>query len=250
MTIGLICAIPQELTQLRMSMTQVVATDIAQVSFVAGRLDGHSVVLAGAGMGKVNAAVVTSILVNHFDCRAVVFSGIAGGLDPALTIGDVVIADRAVQYDAGIIEDEQLIPYQPGHIRFFNPTDELGYPAPPDLLTRIADRIAGLELPGIAEAAGGNDRQPQIVYGTVLTGDAYLHCGRTRDRLHREFGGLAVEMEGGAVAQVCAAFDVPWLVIRTLSDLAGEDLEIDFTVFADQAAAVSATIVRAVLDAV
>ena len=76
----------------------------------------------------------------------------------------------------------------------------------------------------------------QIVYGTVLSGDQYLNCGTTRERLLRDFGGSAIEMEGGAVAQVCEAFDLPWLVIRTLSDLAGGNALFDFTTFVDQAA--------------
>ena len=87
----------------------------------------------------------------------------------------------------------------------------------------------------------------QIAYGTVLSGDQYLHCGVTRDRLYREFGGRAVEMEGGAVAQVCEAFGIPWLVIRALSDLAGGDSRFDFAAFVDQAAATSATILRHLL---
>jgi adenosylhomocysteine nucleosidase len=86
-----------------------------------------------------------------------------------------------------------------------------------------------------------------ISYGTILTGDQYLHCARTRSRLHNEFGGLAIEMEGGALAQVCASFGIPWLVVRALSDLAGVDSRLDFSRFVDEVAMSSALILLRLL---
>jgi adenosylhomocysteine nucleosidase len=234
-TIGLICAIPQELAHLRAALTDSHSEPAAHTVFDTGTIDGHDVVLAGSGMGKVNAAVVTALLADRFGCRTVVFSGVAGGLDPTLSIGDVVVADLVIQHDAGVLEDERVRTYQPGHAPIINPTDRLGYPADPELLARVKERLAGISTPG------------QIVYGTVLSGDQYLNCETTRDRLRRELGGKAIEMEGGAVAQVCEAFGIPWLVIRALSDLAGGDALFDFTTFVDQAAASSATILRRLL---
>jgi adenosylhomocysteine nucleosidase len=234
-TIGLICAIPQELAHLRATLADSHSEAAAHTVFDTGTIDGHDVVLAGSGMGKVNAALVTTLLADRFGCRTVVFSGVAGGLDPTLSIGDVVVADLVIQHDAGVLENERVRPYQPGHAPIINPTDGLGYPADPELLARVKDRLAGISVPG------------QIVYGTVLSGDQYLNCETTRDRLLRELGGQAIEMEGGAVAQVCEAFGIPWLVIRALSDLAGGDALFDFTTFVDQAAAASATILRRLL---
>ncbi|HEX5145064.1 MAG TPA: 5'-methylthioadenosine/adenosylhomocysteine nucleosidase [Mycobacterium sp.] len=250
MTIGLICAIPQELAHLQEVLDTERVTDAAHTRFAEGYLDGHRVVLVGAGMGKVNAAVVTTLLADRFGCRAVVFSGVAGGLDPGLAIGDVVIADRVVQCDAGSIEDERLAVYQAGHVVFFNPTDRLGYDADAVLLNRVKDRLDGFELPPLLRHAGGQNRPPRIVYDTVLTGDQYLHCEVTRARLHADLGGAAIEMEGGAVAQACESFGLPWLVIRALSDLAGRESVLDFTAFSDGVAAVSATILRHLLAVV
>ncbi len=247
MTIGLICAIPEELAHLGGVLQTARTTEAAHARFVEGILDGHRVVLVGAGMGKVNAAVVTSLLLDRFGCRTVVFSGVAGGLHPELSIGDVVIADRVVQCDAGLIEDERLRVYQPGHVVFFNPTERLGYPADPALMDRVRDRLADFTLPSLPFAAGGQDRPPRIVYDTVLTGDQYLHCEATRQRLHAELGGAAIEMEGGAVAQVCESFGAPWLVIRALSDLAGRESAVDFAAFGEGVAAISATILRRLL---
>jgi adenosylhomocysteine nucleosidase len=234
-TIGLICAIPQELAHLRAALVDAHSEEAAHTVFDTGTIDGHDVVLAGSGMGKVNAALVTTLLADRFGCRTVVFSGVAGGLDPTLSIGDVVIADLVIQHDAGMLEDQRLRTYQPGYVPIINPTDRLGYPVDPEVLARVKERLTGISVPG------------QIVYGTVLSGDQYLNCETTRDRLVRELGGQAIEMEGGAVAQVCEAFGIPWLVIRALSDLAGGNALFDFTTFVDQAAASSATILRGLL---
>lgn len=235
MTIGLICAIPQELVHLRDVLVDSRSQEAAHTVFHTGTIDGHDVVLAGSGMGKVNAAIVSTLLADRFGCRAIVFSGVAGGLDPSLAIGDIVVADMVVQHDAGVLENERVRTYQPGHAPVINPTDRLGYPADPELLARVRDRLQGILILG------------QVVYGTVLSGDQYLNCEVTRDRLRSELGGQAIEMEGGAVAQVCEAFGIPWLVIRALSDLAGGNALFDFTTFVDRAAASSATILRHLL---
>jgi adenosylhomocysteine nucleosidase len=234
-TIGLICAIPQELAHLRAILADSHTEEAAHSVFVTGAIDGYDVVLAGSGMGKVNAALVTTLLADRFGCRTIVFSGVAGGLDPRLAIGDIVVADLVIQHDAGVLENERVRTYQPGYAPLINPTDRLGYPADPELVGRVKDRLEGISIPG------------QIVYGTVLSGDQYLNCETTRTRLLNELGGQAVEMEGGAVAQVCEAFGIPWLVIRALSDLAGGNALFDFTTFVDQAAASSAAILRRLL---
>jgi adenosylhomocysteine nucleosidase len=234
-TIGLICAIPQELAHLRAILTDARSTEVAHTVFDAGTIDGHGVVLAGSGMGKVNAALVTTLLADRFGCRTIVFTGVAGGLDPRLAIGDIVVADMLIQHDAGVVENQRVRTYQPGHAPVINPTDRLGYPVDADLLDRVKQRLASTSVAG------------QIVYGTVLSGDQYLNCETTRDRLRGELGGQAIEMEGGAVAQVCEAFGIPWLVIRAVSDLAGGNALFDFTAFVDQAAESSATILRRLL---
>ncbi|QUR65846.1 5'-methylthioadenosine/adenosylhomocysteine nucleosidase [Mycobacterium spongiae] len=251
MTIGVICAIPQELAYLRSALVDAERQEIGLITFDCGRLENHRVVLAEAGMGKVNTGQVATLLADRFHCRTVVFTGVAGGLDPRLHIGDIVIADRVVQHDFGLLTDERLQTYQPGHIPFIKPTDRLGYPVDSELMDRVKHRLAGFALPELSAAAGAGVRRPRINYGAVLTGDQYVHCARTRDRLHGDFGGLAIEMEGGALAQVCESFSIPWLVIRALSDLAGADSGLDFNRFVTEVAASSARILMhllAVLD--
>lgn len=248
MTIGIICAIPQELGHLAQAMAGVVEEAHGGLAFARGTLDGHGVVLAGGGVGKVNAAVTSTLLADRYGCRCLVFSGVAGGLDPTLHVGDVVIGARTLQHDAGVLQAERVHTYQAGHVPFFNPTDQLGYAPPADLLARVEAQLEGFALePLSAAAAGGQARTPVIVTGTILTGDQFLNCSATRERLFRELGGQAIEMEGGAVGQVAQAFAIPHLVIRALSDLAGADSQIDFGRFVEAVAASSAAIVRRLL---
>ncbi|QNI05086.1 5'-methylthioadenosine/adenosylhomocysteine nucleosidase [Mycobacterium kubicae] len=250
MSIGVICAIPQELSYLRGELRTGESQEIARLSFTAGDLDGQQVILAEAGMGKVNTGLVATLLADRFHCDSIVFTGVAGGLDPQLDIGDIVIADRVVQHDFGLLADERLQTYQPGHVPFIKPTERLGYCADPALIDRVKHRLDGYVLPPLRSAADRTgDRSPRINYGTVLTGDQYLHCERTRRRLHHEFGGLAVEMEGGALAQVCEAFSIAWLVVRALSDLAGADSGLDFNRFVHEVAISSAMVLRQLLPA-
>ncbi|MEZ5933757.1 MAG: 5'-methylthioadenosine/adenosylhomocysteine nucleosidase [Alphaproteobacteria bacterium] len=246
-TIGLICAIPQERVDLKEALEHDETVTIGGLAFDHGQLDGHGVVLAEAGIGKVNTAMVATLLASTFEADLLVFSGVAGGLDPALGIGDLVIAERAIQHDCGVIEDDRLTPYQAGHVPFFNPTDRMGYAADPAMLGRIREALADLAFAPLDAEAGGSGRPAEIAYGTILAGDQYIHCETTRERLHRTFEAKAVAMEGGAMAQVAERFGLPWLEIRALSDLAGASSRFDFSRFVDAVASRSVTVLRRIL---
>lgn len=248
--VGVLCALPQEIALLLDVLEDESAYERAGMRFHAGRLDGHDVVLARAGMGKVNAAVATTLLVERFDARLVVFSGIAGGLDPQAAIGDVVIAEHVVQHDAGYHAPSGFTAYQAGHLPFFNPHDGIGLAADAALIARVRAALADLDLAPLSRDAGGTGRPPRLHYARVLTGDQFVGSEEVRARLFTTFGGAAVEMEGGAMAQAAVALGVPWLIIRALSDLAGHDSHLDFARFADEVAASSALIVRRVLAVV
>lgn len=245
--IGLICAIPQERVDLKRALDHQETVDLGGLAFDLGRLDGQDVVLAEAGIGKVNVAIVATLLASRFAARCLVFSGVAGGLDPNLAIGDLVIGDRAVQHDCGVIQNATLETYQAGHVPFFNPTDRLGYPVDPALMQRVASTLADLAFSPLSADAGGAGQPTKIVQGTILAGDQYIHCETTRERLHRTFDAKAVAMEGGAMAQVAERFDLPWLEIRALSDLAGGSSSFDFAKFVDEVAERSATVLRTIL---
>ncbi|WP_428030364.1 5'-methylthioadenosine/adenosylhomocysteine nucleosidase [Ancylobacter sp.] len=244
--VGVLCAIPQEFAFLADNLTGTEVTERAGMVFHVGRLDGHRVVLARAGMGKVNASIAATLLLERFGCRVLLFSGIAGGLDPELSVGDVVIADHVVQHDAGYYSaDDQFMVYQAGHLPFFSPHEGLGHAADGDLLERARAALADLSLAPLS--AAGGERAPRLHYGRILTGDQFVNSETLRERLFRELGGAAVEMEGAAMAQAASAYDVPWLVVRTLSDLAGRESHFDFRLFIDEVALSSALIVRRLL---
>lgn len=247
MSIGLICAIPQEHRHLSELLDGQQTFEVGPLHFAAGRLEGRDVVLARAGIGKVNTAMTATILSQRFGAETVVFSGVAGGLDPALTIGDVVVGIKTTQHDAGVIEHETLASYQPGHVPFFNPTDKRGYATSEALVAKVRDRLRGLKLTPLSAAAGGQGLQPKVVFGTVVSGDQYVNCETTRERLFRTFDAQAVEMEGGALGQVGETLGFDWLDIRALSDLAGTSSRHDFNHFVVEVAAHAATILRRLL---
>ena len=210
-TVGLICAIPEERDALKATLDHGEATQIAGLGFSHGEIEGQPIVLAEAGIGKVNTAMVATLLATRFEVDILAFSGVAGGLDPNLHIGDLVIADRAIQHDCGVIENDRLEPYQAGHVPFFNPTDDMGYAARSDMIDSIKAALADLAFPPLAKDAGGSGDKSTIVYGAILAGDQYIHCETTRTRLQARFDAKAVAMEGGAMAQVAERFGLPWL---------------------------------------
>lgn len=231
--VGILCALPQEQALLVAEMGEPAAIPGMAIEARRGMLDGRAVVIAAAGVGKVRAAITATLLVERLGCRALMLSGVAGGLSEDAGIGDIVIADRLVDVDYGRLTPSGRIVYQPGVLPIPEERPDPGYHLPPTLVARVRARLAETGL--------------EATLGTVLTTDAYLASPRVRDALAGEWEGLAVEMEGSALCGVAERFGLPWLVVRALSDRAGEDALDDFNTFVDSAAAHSARLVRALL---
>jgi adenosylhomocysteine nucleosidase len=238
--LGIVSALPEEMGGLGLALDKGDVVEVGGYHFRHGRVDGHPVVLAEAGCGKVATAIVASLLADRFGCAGLVFSGVAGGLDPALAIGDIVIADELIQHDYGAITGGRLTPYHPGLAPIGAVTERPAFRLDPELRRAIAASIAGFDLP--PSAAG--ERGGRVLLGRVLSGDQFINCAATRDRLHQDFGGQAVEMEGGALAQVAERFGVPCIVVRCLSDLAGAESHMDFAKFLPLAASAATIVVR------
>lgn len=244
--LAILSAIPPELTPLRSLLTEATTADMAGRPASRGRLDGVEVVLAEAGVGKVNTAVAATLLVERFGCRAIVFTGVAGGLDPSLSVGDVVVAEQTVPHDTGVLQEDGLHLYQPGYVPFFNPTDRFGYFPSPQLLERVRARLTDLSLEPV-DLGGPAPRVPRVVLGTLLSGDQFLDSATHRNHLHAELGGQAVEMEGAALAQAAETLGVDHLVVRALSDLAGGGASVDFNRLLPAVAGTSMRVVRHLL---
>jgi adenosylhomocysteine nucleosidase len=250
--LGLICAIPDEIAHFGASFTETSARTLAGLTFREGTLEGRPTVMVESGIGKVNAALVATLLAEIFGCHALLFSGVAGGLDPALGIGDVVIATRLIQHDYGALVEGRIKTYQPGIPPLPGFDETHGYVLGAALETKVRAALEGITLPPFdAKATGAEPRVPAIHFGTVLTGDTFLNCEETRERLHRDFGGaMAIEMEGAAVAQVAERYGIPSLVVRSLSDLAGAESHMDFASFCGAAAEGAAVLIRRLVGVV
>jgi adenosylhomocysteine nucleosidase len=234
--LGVLSALPEEFAHL--SDRSGGAREIGGLSFWRGQIAGREAVFVESGAGKVNAGVATSLLLDRFGCRALMLCGVAGGLDPALGVGDVVVGIGHIQHDYGTQKEDSFRTIQPGSRPSLGGDWTPGYPVAEPVVARLRQALAGLELAPLPETIGVGGRQPSVHFGTILTGDSFVNSEPLRQRLHAEFDAQAVEMEGGAVAQVARRWDadIPFVNVRCLSDLAGSESHLDFRAFLPVAA--------------
>jgi adenosylhomocysteine nucleosidase len=235
---GILCATPEELAALaeRLHLHPQEARH-GPTRVWRGAHAGQDLVLALSGIGKVNAAAAATLLLAVYDARTLIFSGVAGGLDPALPVGALVLADRLAAHDYGVMADGAFTATASGVIPIGAPP----LAALPPVLPQVRRNLERL-----AEAIRTRARGP-VVLGGVVTGDYFLNCASTRDRLHARFGAAGVDMESGAVQQVADAWAAPLYVIRTLSDLAGAESHLTYPQMAAMAARNSALCVPELL---
>lgn len=245
--IGLLSPLAEERDELLHHLTEVHHVSVGHLRVATGRLDGQAVALAESGVGKVASAAIATMIAGTLQCRALVVCGVAGGIDPGLAIGDVVIADRLIQHDYGHLTDSGIRHFRPGVAPIGEARDRIAFDLPAELTRRIAQAVAGLQLSALPAGLGAPDRPPRIAFGPIVSGDQFINSETVRERLRRDHAALAVEMEGAAVAQACELMGIPCIVIRSLSDLAGADSHLDFPKFlravSPSAAAVVARVV-------
>jgi adenosylhomocysteine nucleosidase len=238
--IGILGAMTVEVETLEKQLTDGKERTIQGVRFVTGSLKGRTVVLAHSGMGEVNAAMAATLLVEHFKPAHVLFTGIAGGLNPDLGPGDIVIGHQTAYFGYG-----ELTPKGFRSLPTVNPLtrkpNPLFFPAGEELLTQAKKATADLKLARVK--TGKDERSPRVVTGVIVTGNMFVASPAKREELRKDFKADATEMEGAAVAQICWQQHVPCLVIRSLSDDAGAKAQEDFRLFETTAAENSALLV-------
>ena len=198
MKLGIVGAMDIEVAHIRECMDVSCVSNEAGMRFDEGTLEGLDVVVAKCGVGKVAAAVCAQLLVSRFGATHLVNMGIAGAIDPALEIGDVIVADYCVYYDVNVHYYAYALGQVPGMPAVFH-----------------ADGSLKAALTRASRDAGGTQFE-----GPVVTGDCFIDTVEERGRLRELFRPLCCDMEGAAVGQVAHMNGVPYAVLRTISDKA------------------------------
>lgn len=241
---GVLGAFPPELVLLRSKMENRKDTVIARTLFSRGMLNGKPVVLAQTGIGKVNAAITTSLLIEHFKPEEIVFSGIAGGIDTSLNPGDIVIGTQVTYHDYGALEDIGMI-YTPTK----NPYDMAENPIIFNCDSALIQKAVAIskDLKFEKVKRGNGSFSPSVTSGVVVTGDVFVASEAATRRLRKDLNAAVTEMEGAAIAQTCYQQKVPFLIIRSLSDNANKKATDDVKHFYQIAAENAAIMVMGIL---
>jgi adenosylhomocysteine nucleosidase len=201
---------------------------IEGIRFVAGKLHGRNVVVAWTGVGKVNAAMTTTLLIEHFKPKHIIFTGIAGAVNPELRPGDIVIAEKTAHHDMGTVWPEGL--FVKGVKNPLNSIENPVFFPANEKLSKLAQKAAErIDMRRVETVAG--QRKPKIITGVIVTGDSFIASTEKCAELRKKLEADAVEMEGAAVAQICYQRQIDHLVIRSISDSADEGAVTDKQMF-------------------
>lgn len=209
--IGIIGAMDEEIQLLKEGMNNVKEMTKAGITYYSGTFQGQEIVLCKSGVGKVNAGVCTQILVDQFQVTKIIFTGVAGALNPSLEIGDIVISSACQYHDM----DASAVGFKKGEIPFSD----------------ISVFEADSELMEMAVEASKEVIEGKTIVGKILSGDQFIADRDLVKALHQEFQGDCTEMEGAAVAHVCDMNKIPFVIIRSMSDKADGSAHINFPEF-------------------
>ena len=210
--LGIIGAMDEEVADIVKCMQVSEMCELAQMTFRAGRLEDKDVVIVRSGIGKVNAAVCAQILCDRFKVDGIINTGIAGSLNAKIDIGDVVLSEDVLHHDM----DATGFGYPLGQI-----------PRMDTLSFKGDERLIGLAKEACASVA------PEIGVhlGRVVSGDQFVSDSALKKRIVENFGGYCTEMEGAAIAQTAYLNNIPFLVIRAISDKADDSANMDYAEF-------------------
>ncbi|MCF3941838.1 5'-methylthioadenosine/S-adenosylhomocysteine nucleosidase [Oceanobacillus alkalisoli] len=213
--IGIIGAMDEEIAYLLGNMDDRIEITVAGCRFIQGELLGKEIVLLKSGIGKVNAAMGTTIMMERFHPDFIINTGSAGGFSDNLQVGDLVISNEVVHHDVDVTAFDYSYGQVPGLPATFQADERLVH------LT--ADTVKGLGI--------------NFEIGLIATGDSFMEDEGKVNTARSNFPEMiASEMEAAAIAQVCAQYEVPFVVIRALSDIAGKDSSVSFDAFLKTAA--------------
>ena len=210
--IGIIGAMEEEVAILKEKMEDVRIIKKASMDFYEGTLAGKKAVVVRSGIGKVNAGICAQILADMFSVEAIINTGIAGSLNKDINIGDIVVSTDVVQHDmdaTGFGYRKGQIPQMP--VFFFNADERL---------RKLAVKVCSEVNPDI-----------QVFEGRIASGDQFVCDQDVKDGIVSEFSAYATEMEGAAIGQAAYLNDVPFLVIRAISDKADGSAQMDYSEF-------------------
>lgn len=227
--IGIIGAMDIEVEQIKKDMEIKQEIKKAGMNFCEGILNGQQVVVVRSGIGKVNAAVCTQILVDDFQVDAVVNTGIAGSLNAQINIGDIVISTDVVHHDMNAVN----FGYEPGQIPQM---DVFSFEANKELAD-LAEKVCREVNPEI-----------EVFRGRVVSGDQFIADKAVKERITGLFHGFCTEMEGAAIAQTAYLNQIPFVIIRAISDKADDSASEDYPTFEKKAVAHSVRLVEGLLS--
>lgn len=230
MKIGIIGAMDQEVKILKEKMSAPISWERAGVLFVSGTLGKHDVIVVRSGIGKVSASVTTSLLIQQYGVNMVINTGSAGGIGEGLQVGDVVFSEKLAYFDV----DVTGFGYEYGQL-----------PAGMPLYFEASQYIID-EMKKAAQKTG-----QQVRSGLIVTGDSFVNSPEKIAEIKSHFPeALACEMEGAAIAQTARQFNIPFLIVRAISDTADHQATMSFDEFIDEAGKRSAEMVIEFLNTI
>lgn len=227
MKVAIIGAMEEEVALLRNQIQNLTTEVHGGFEYYLGQIDGLDVVLLRSGIGKVNAAIGTALLIKLYEPDYVINTGSAGGFHADLEVGDIVISAAVFHHDVDVTPFGYARGQVPGHPE--------NYTADPGLVEIAKNSIDALQ-------------EVSHMHGLIATGDRFMHLPEDVETTRGHFPDMiACEMEAAAVAQTCHAFEVPFVIIRSLSDIAGKENAVTFEQYLDQAATHSARLILEML---
>ena len=229
--IAIIGAMDSEITNFKGMIEDIEEIEIANITYYKGVLCGKNVVLLKSGIGKVNAAIATTIAIERFNVEKIIFTGVAGSGNPDYDISDIVISKDLIEhdFDTSDLDGDELTVLVKGY-------DKNYYPADTSLI-QLAKESAQKVI-----------TDNKIYIDTIATGDQFVGNNQKVKQIHNKFKAGAIEMEGAAVAHAALMYKVPFVVIRSLSDKADSDAVVDFPKFVVKSAQNSMKIVVEMLE--